>query len=116
MSGKKGPRRCPLCAEVVKAEATKCRSCGSTLALVPGMSFKEPAAGKKGAKGPGGEGAWPAPGPGDVGTVGLGAVLGALVGFGVGAWLGPHVLLVMAGAAAGGAAARAVTAGGRSAA
>lgn len=107
MSNKKGQRRCPICAEQVKAEAVKCRSCGSTLAVGAGLTYAEPArAGGKGGKGDKDSG-WPAPGPGDVGLTGVGAVLGALVGFGLGAWVGPHVLLVLAGAAAGGALARA---------
>lgn len=111
MSSKKGPqRRCPICAETVKADAVKCRSCGSTLAVTAGLSLAEPPrAGKKGGKDAKASAAdaWPAPGPGDVGLTGVGAVLGAIVGFGLGAWVGAHVLFVLAGAAAGGALGRA---------
>ncbi|MCO5168443.1 MAG: hypothetical protein M9894_19050 [Planctomycetes bacterium] len=105
MSGKKAPpRRCPLCAEPVKADAVKCRACGSTLARVPGLA---PA--KTAGKGDDDD-AWPAPGEEDVGLMGFGAVVGGLVGFGVGVWfVGPGLLpvVVVAGAAAGGALGRA---------
>lgn len=105
---KKGPRRCPICAEVVKADATKCRSCGSTLAVGAGLTWSDPDKGKKSPKDAAkATDAWPAPGPGDVGLTGAGAVAGALVGFGVGAWAGPHVLLVLVGAAVGAALGRA---------
>lgn len=96
----KKQRRCPLCAEVVKAEATKCRSCGSTLgALGAEWSGAEP----KGQ--PAAEVEWPAePAPGDVGAPGLAVLGGALLGYGVGAWLDPavHPLLTIVGAAVGG--------------
>ncbi len=102
---KKSPRRCPLCAATVKADASTCRSCGTSLAA--GLAFSD-ASEKRAAKGDkAAADAWPAPGPGDVGLTGAGAIAGAIVGFGVGAWVGPHVLLVLAGAAIGGALGRA---------
>lgn len=97
---KSGPRRCPLCAEVVKADAARCRFCGSTLAGMDGLDWSADAA-----KGAPGVADWSAPAKGDVGVAGLGAVVGALAGFGVGAWLGSpsvHVALALGGAALGG--------------
>lgn len=91
-----GARTCPLCAETLRADATKCKHCGSTL-VGKASSASEPAA-REAAAGP-----WPEPGPDDVGLAGPGAVAGALAGFGVGAWsgTGPGVLLALIGAAVG---------------
>jgi hypothetical protein len=102
---KKGPRRCPLCAEVIKVDATRCRFCGSSL-----VNLGFDASGARGGKDKaGGSNApWPEPGPDDVGIPGIAAVAGALLGFGVGAWFG-HVLppfVAVGGAVAGYALAR----------
>lgn len=95
--GKGGTRRCPLCAETVRADARKCRFCGSTIVdlgdAAPAVAREEPAEAAT----------WAAPGPDDVGLPGLGAVVGALAGFGIGAWMseGAGVLLAACGAAVG---------------
>ncbi|MBX3469358.1 MAG: hypothetical protein KF878_20995 [Planctomycetes bacterium] len=102
MSTKKGaPRRCPLCAATVKADALECRTCGSNLARVAGLGQAKATSAAKGD-----DEAWPAPAAGDVGLTGLGAVVGALAGFGLGVWIvGPGLLpLVVVVGAAGGAA------------
>lgn len=101
---KKTQRRCQICAELVKQDATKCRSCGSTL-LATG-AWTAPPEPKSGADAVGG---WvEATVPGDVGAAGVAVVAGALLGYAVGAWLDPavHPIAVLVGAAAGGAAAR----------
>lgn len=102
------PRRCPLCAEVVKQDATKCRFCGSSLA---GKDLGPLARGKEGKDEVAALEAWPAPAPGDVGAPGLAAVLGALVTYGVAAWFVSSFALsalVLAGAGVGAAVGRAV--------
>jgi hypothetical protein len=101
------PRRCPLCAEVVKQDAVKCRFCGSSLAgkdlgLVDGKG-KDAAVAID---------AWPTPGPDDVGLPGLAALVGALVTYGAAVWFLPTALLValvLAGAGAGAMLGRTVT-------
>jgi hypothetical protein len=104
---KSGQRRCPLCAEVVKTDAARCRFCGSTLAGMQGLEWSGDEA--KDGKAAGG---WPAPAKGDVGLAGIGAVVGALVGFAIGAWFnapGVHPAMALAGAAVGAGLTRALT-------
>lgn len=106
---KSGQRRCPLCAEVIKTDAARCRFCGSTLATMDGMDWSSSGPGTKDALGAG-AGGWPAPAKGDVGAAGLGAVVGALGGFAVGAWFNDPLVppaFALAGAAVGAFVARA---------
>jgi hypothetical protein len=94
---KSGQRRCPLCAEVIKTDATRCRFCGSTLAGVQGLEWSS-----DDAKGGDAAADWSAPAKGDVGLSGIGAVVGALVAFAIGAWFdAPGVPPAMALAGAG---------------
>lgn len=111
MSGKK-TRTCPLCAETVKADATKCRSCGSTLFGAdlgfPGGDAKRS---KKDEPDP-----WatlPREGEnGDVGLAGAAAVAGGLVTYGIACWFtygAPLAAAVLVGAAGAFGVARAVS-------
>lgn len=103
---KSGQRRCPLCAEVVKTDATRCRFCGSTLAGMQGLEWSS---GEKDS--PVAAGGWSTPAKGDVGAAGIGAVVGALAGFAIGAWFNDpriHPVIALLGAAAGAGVARAL--------
>lgn len=78
-------RVCPLCAETIKADATRCRACGSTL-LATDLAFPSGAATPaKGAAAA--DGAWPAPAADDVGMAGPAAAAAGLLAFAAGAWL-----------------------------
>ncbi len=111
MSGKK-TRTCPLCAETVKADAAKCRSCGSTLFGAdlgfPGGDAKKS---KKDEADP-----WaslPREGEhGDVGLPGAAAVVGGLATYGIACWFtygAPLAVAVLVGAVSAFGVARAVS-------
>lgn len=112
MSGKK-TRTCPLCAETVKADATKCRSCGSTLF---GADLGFPGGDAKRSKKDEPEG-WPREGEnGDVGLPGAAALVGGLATYGLAAWFtsgAPLAAVVVVGAAGAFGVARSLSAAGR---
>lgn len=107
MSGKK-TRTCPLCAETVKADATKCRSCGSTLF---GADLGFPGGDAKRSKKDEPD-AWPREGEdGDVGLPGAAGVIGGLATYGIACWFtygAPLAVAVLVGAVASFGVARAV--------